>query len=251
MLRRGYLRMGRMAGVDLRLHWTVPLGALFFGGLRFEPWLWLGFLLVVGVHQAGHALLGTWSGLRLASIDVSGVGGDCRWGDGANRVALGVAAWGGVLAQVLLLVVAAGVLHIWGTASRITELAHQTFVRGNGWILALNLLPLGPLDGARAWRLPAALRASGWNLRQALYGRLVQWARRRRDARGLERAAPPSLRSEKHAASEHGLMSSSAPDVDVLHEEENEPRPSPEAQRELDALLERIEVRAAQGRRRR
>lgn len=253
MLRQGYLRVGRVAGGDLRLHWTVPLGALLFGVGRFEPWLWLGFLFVIAVHELGHVLVGRRSGLCLTSVDVTAAGGDCRWTPDATPVALAAAAWGGVLAQGLLLATAALVLEIWGSpGGRFTDLAEHALIKGNASILVLNLLPVPPFDGARAWRLLPALRASGWSLRRALYRPLAVWAQRRRDARGVEpQSARPSTRRELRGSSEQPVNPRAEPSVELVLDEDDGPRPSPQAQRELAALLERIEERVAQGRRRR
>jgi len=37
---------------------------------------------------------------------------------------------------------------------------HEAFTRRNGLVLLFNLIPVKPLDGAQAWRLPARLRAA-------------------------------------------------------------------------------------------
>ena len=39
----------------MRVHWTLPVGALVFGQGRFVPGFWLGFFLLVLVHELGHA----------------------------------------------------------------------------------------------------------------------------------------------------------------------------------------------------
>src|SRR5262245_31795457 len=53
----GFLHLGRFRGVPLRMHVLAPLGALFFSGFRFEPGAWLGFVLIILLHEIGHALL--------------------------------------------------------------------------------------------------------------------------------------------------------------------------------------------------
>src|SRR5690606_38943391 len=57
MLERGYFTLFSVCGVPVRAHWTLPLGALLLSGGRMAPGLWLGVLLVIALHEAGHALL--------------------------------------------------------------------------------------------------------------------------------------------------------------------------------------------------
>ena len=65
-----------------------------------------------------------------------------------------------VLAGVLVLLVAVG---LWAvlTGPATTEFgwtAQQVFIRTNLFMIALNLLPFPPLDGARAWKILPMLR---------------------------------------------------------------------------------------------
>ncbi len=64
-------------------------------------------------------------------------------------------AWGGVLVQAA----------VWGAVTVAVALAGApsrpwlqdvvtTLTVSNAWLIALNLLPLAPLDGAEAWKLP-------------------------------------------------------------------------------------------------
>src|SRR3712207_2838554 len=99
----GYFRVGRLATVVLRLHWSVPVGALVFGSLRFEPVLWLAFLALILVHDLGHALLVRAVGFRITGVDLTGFGGQCRWRGKPDALEQALIAWGGVLAQTVLL----------------------------------------------------------------------------------------------------------------------------------------------------
>ena len=56
----------------------MPLGAFLFTGAQLKPWLWLGFLGLIAVHQLGHLLAVKAARARLASFDVTGLGGECR-----------------------------------------------------------------------------------------------------------------------------------------------------------------------------
>lgn len=154
MFDRGYLTLGRVHGIPIRVHWTMPVGALIFGGLRFAPAFWLGFFVLVLAHELGHAWFVRRYRHHVLAVEVTGFGGLCRWSGRASPYERAVIAWGGVVAQGLLLIVAAALLAAFGPARSVwtAELAH-VFTRTNLWLIALNLLPLPPLDGAEAWPL--------------------------------------------------------------------------------------------------
>jgi hypothetical protein len=169
MFDSGYWTLGRFRGLPLRVHWSVPLAALLLG--QFAPLNWILFVLIVLVHELGHAALVWRYGLRVVSIDLTGFGGLCRWSGNATAHERAVIAWGGVLAQAALVIVAliAGALfsgaglHFWAAAS-------ADFVRMNLVLIAVNLLPIPPLDGAEAWRVFGAragrgrVGGAGWGL---------------------------------------------------------------------------------------
>jgi len=182
---RGYWTVTRVGGVPLRVHWSAAVGALVFGGLRFAPAAWLAFLVIVLLHEVGHALVVRALRHRVVALEVTGFGGLCRWSGAATPLERSLIAWGGVLAQAVLLIVALVVFALGGF--RVVpfggELAY-TFVWTNLWLIGLNLLPFAPLDGAEAWRL---------------FPELGRWRRSRLDARAgralleqiLARPAPP------------------------------------------------------------
>jgi hypothetical protein len=71
----GYLTLGRWRTAPERVHWTLPVGALVFGQGRFVPGFWLGFLLLVLIHELGHAVLVRRYRHRVVSIDIHALGG--------------------------------------------------------------------------------------------------------------------------------------------------------------------------------
>jgi Zn-dependent protease len=255
MLKAGYFRVGRLAGVDLRLHWSVPVAALVFGSLRFEPVSWLAFIAVLFVHALGHALVVRGLGLPLTGIDVAGFGGHCRFRGSADVLEHALIAWGGMAAQALLLIgTCLGGVALGHPTSHAGSLVEHAFVEVNLWILLLNLLPFPPLDGARAWRLFGELGARGWTLPRLAFYPLSRWAhqRRRRRTEGapsLEVSAsiarPRRPRSSVPAAMDASVADGAASDEDMSE------KPSAQAQRELAALLERIGDEAGRARKRR
>ena len=148
----------RWKGIPVRAHWTVPFGALFFTGFAFAPLAWLAFFSLILVHEAGHALLARRYGHHVVAIDLTGFGGLCRWSGYATDRQRAVIAWGGVIAQALLFAVTALVVLLVGSPHGPLAQVTDVFLRTNLWIMALNLLPFPPLDGAQAWSILRHLR---------------------------------------------------------------------------------------------
>lgn len=255
MLVDGYLRVGRLAGAELRLHWSVPVGALVFGGLRLEPISWLAFLGVILVHELGHAVFVKALSFRITGVDVTGYGGHCRFRGKADALEHAIIAWGGLLAQGLLLLATllatAALGHPTGHAGSLVE---HAFVETNLWVFAINLLPFPPLDGGRAWRLFPELGARGWTLpRLALYP-LWRWAARRRQRRVAPSAPEPSPSAERSTPQRRPSpvpAATEAADGERSVDDEISEKPSAQAQRELAALLERIGDEAGRAKKRR
>src|SRR5450432_4035321 len=156
----GYLTLGRLRGAPVRIHWSAPLGAFFFGQFRFVPGFWLAFVGLILAHEIGHALMVVTAGARVRGIDVTGIGGECRFDGDVTPMRRALIAWGGVLAQLVVLVVAGAMLMVFGSpeSAFLADVAYAcTFY--NLTLMALNLLPFGPLDGREAWKIVPLLRA--------------------------------------------------------------------------------------------
>lgn len=149
----GYLTLGRVKGVPIRFHWTLPLGMAWLGGFAVRPGIWLGYLIVVLVHEAGHALLVRRYGLHVFGIDLHGLGGVCRHSPALHAKHDATIAWGGVLAQLVLYVVALLLSQVLPVTIWTRQLM-VVLLSTNLWLVLLNLLPLPGFDGAKAWRLP-------------------------------------------------------------------------------------------------
>lgn len=151
---RGYVTVGRIRRVPLRVHLATPVGLFVFTGFSFNPLLWAGFVVIILIHELGHALLVRRYRLSVVSVDLNGIGGVCRYSGRPTEVQESVIAWGGVLAQGVLMA-------ITEVVGRIAGLRGQTFVAqvaemlvaSNFYLMVLNLVPLPPFDGAKAWAL--------------------------------------------------------------------------------------------------
>jgi len=200
MFESGFLRIFSWRGVPVRLHWTLPLGAFLFGGWSLAPMFWLGFVLLVFLHELGHAVLVTRLRHRVVAIDITGFGGMCRWSGAATPIERSIISWGGVLAQLAALAVAASLaVAVPGLRYSLAAPLLSVFLHTNLWLIGLNLLPLPPLDGATAWQIVPLLRRRGAlaDLRRALLPWPIRAPRpspRTRDDHPRHPAQPPSGR---------------------------------------------------------
>ena len=148
------LSVGRLFGIPITLHFTLPLGLFLFGGLRFAPGFWCAAMLLLVAHELGHAAVVRRTGHEVTQIVLHGLGGLCYWRGAASPMARAKIAWGGVLAQLAILVVACSVFMVWHEhRPRWARDVESALVTANFGLLALNLVPIRPLDGAEAWPL--------------------------------------------------------------------------------------------------
>jgi Zn-dependent protease/predicted transcriptional regulator len=176
-LRRG-LSLGRVAGIEVRLHWTWLVAAAFVtvslasgvfpaevGGLSGGAYLAMGaatallFFVSLLLHELGHALEARREGIPTRGITLWMLGGVAESGGpfptpGAEaRIALAGPAVSAALGAAF---VVAG--HVAGLPAALAAVLEWL-----GWtnllLLAFNLLPALPLDGGRV------LRAALWRIR--------------------------------------------------------------------------------------
>jgi len=169
VMSHGWWTLGKIRGAPIRIHWTLLLGALVWSRFQLLPAFWLGFALLILIHELGHALMVVRYGLGLSEIAVHGAGGYCRHESAGSRFQEAVVAWGGVGAQLVLYGVVQALLLVLGPpSSRHVGLVVYVFTDVNLWIAALNLIPFEPLDGAKAWPLLGML-AARWRKRAAVH----------------------------------------------------------------------------------
>lgn len=179
---RGFWTLIRWRGAPVRVHWSLAVSAVVLGGFRLNPAGWLGIVLVVLAHEFGHAVLVRRYRLTVERIDLHGLGGECAYRGYATPWQTAVIAWGGVLAQALLLPVG------FGLAPRVDESILRELLLSFGtpslWMLLFNLLPVAPLDGHQAWNVLGL-----WRNRRRAEQRQSQARQRREEfdrmARGL------------------------------------------------------------------
>jgi Zn-dependent protease len=161
--------LGRVRGIPVRIHWSAPFGALFFGGLSLSGAL--AWLVLILAHEAGHAVLAWRLGSGVIGLSVHAFGGECQWVPGTKRWSQEIISWGGVLAQGALLLLVVALSAVVPLGRIIGTSAIMVLTGYNVLIIVFNLLPVGNLDGRRAWRLLGALRWSNvqaWRQRRKL-----------------------------------------------------------------------------------
>jgi Zn-dependent protease len=85
----------------------------------------------------------------------------CHWQGDPSPIGRAAIAWGGIWAQLVVL----AAVELWqqlGGMPRdyvMYRIVH-TLTVSNAYMIAFNLLPIPPLDGAEAWRLPILLGRS-------------------------------------------------------------------------------------------
>jgi hypothetical protein len=136
----------------IRLHWSLLLGAFLFCAAQPRPLLLLGYALSIAAHVLGHLVATAGTRLRVSGVLLHGLGGELLGEGEVSPVRRSVIALSGVLAQLLLMLVA--------LRAGLPADLHDALTRRNGVMLLLDLVPLKPLDGAQAWRLPRRMLAA-------------------------------------------------------------------------------------------
>lgn len=239
MLDRGTLQVARYKGAPILLHWSLILGLLAFGGFAFVPGFWVGFTGLILLHELGHAYLVRRMGFNVEAVVVHGFGGFCSWHGHASRLEHSIIAWGGVLAQAILLAGTYAYVSVFGSATTAFGYYLQdAWLRANLWIMALNLLPVAPLDGAEAWQLFRAMRVESVSFGQVLRRCLPGFSRSRKSSK-----KPPKLDDVRRDRQDPPPRTpSSRPPAE-------DGKPSADAQRAIAEALERISEQARDARR--
>lgn len=166
---RRTLRLGQIAGIDIKIHWSMLLviWLLFPRGGTFELRRLLLIVLAVVLvfacilaHELGHALTARWRGISTRSIVLWPLGGFANlsrmperpWDDllisaAGPLVNLGLA---GLCFVLVLLRV--GLLRLWPHAPPELLRLPESLLTANLLLAGFNLIPAFPLDGGRIAR---------------------------------------------------------------------------------------------------
>ena len=160
----------QVRGVDVYLHWSVlVIGVVILMGSFERPvetlTAWTSYFSVLLIHECGHMVVAQRKGCQVHSIELYPIHGCVRYSEPWSYYDDAVIAWGGILAQASVgipLVLFDAVFE----PTRPTVLKVIIAVLGYFSIIVAvgNLLPIPPLDGAKAWYVfsGAARRAQRW-----------------------------------------------------------------------------------------
>jgi hypothetical protein len=139
------------------LHWTLPLFPVMTR--CYSPISFVLALLVLAVHEIGHAIVVRWRGLRSHAIRMHWMGGYCSH-DGGTALDEAWIAWGGVGAQLPFFVL--GLVLVFGVLppGSLSNDLYVSLVLANGMMIGFNLVPIRGLDGHKAWTLFRLRRAA-------------------------------------------------------------------------------------------
>lgn len=179
-------RLGTWRGVPVFLHWTVLIGLPWFlyrtRSVTDTAVSFAAFLFLLFAHELGHAAVATWRRIEVHRIELLLLHGFCVHDQPYREEDDILIAWGGVAAQLVLFSAALGLDMLLGPRSAYTHPLTFSLLRvlidANLVIMLLNLIPVAPLDGAKAWRIIPMLRERAKNTSWAANLRTLLAARR-------------------------------------------------------------------------
>jgi ATP-dependent Clp protease adapter protein ClpS len=169
---KGYFTIGRVRGVSVLVHWSFPVGGLLLAGFTgFEPratlYFCLGYALLILLHELGHVAAARFFGLKVFSIELSGVGGLCRI-EGPRRIRDTFLVFSaGLFIQLGLLLTTLVWLVVFGMPQSVFGSSFVlTFTLVNLFLIAVNAIPTAQpnglaTDGYVLWRLFLHVRGKG------------------------------------------------------------------------------------------
>jgi len=157
----GYWKFGSWKGIPFYYHWSL---------LLWMPWYWwthssvlwagitfLAFISLVLAHELGHAWAARARRTRVYAIRLFALHGQCEHEIPHYEADHIFIAWGGVLAQACLLVIALVAQYVLQQAA--LPIAYLlaplffVFIKANLFMGLFNLIPIAPLDGHVACRV--------------------------------------------------------------------------------------------------
>jgi len=119
----------------------------------FAASLCAAYFVLLLIHEIGHAIVANLRHSAVSRIEIYPIHGMCHYVPNISEDEAFVA-WGGVLAQFAVAGVVVAIVNVTG-GTRINGLDIAFAVLGyiSPIIAIVNLLPVRPLDGAKAWRI--------------------------------------------------------------------------------------------------
>jgi Zn-dependent protease len=163
---QNYWQLGTWRRVPVSMHWTVLISFawlyLFFFDLLATAIAAAAFFALLVAHEFGHALLLRTRKIPVERIELFGIHGQTSYGYAPEADQI-LVAWGGVAAQLVVLLLALGVgysLQLWPNpiALLIVDPVLFVFIKLNVFLMVIALIPIGPFDGRVAWDIVPRVR---------------------------------------------------------------------------------------------
>ncbi|MHB1830085.1 MAG: site-2 protease family protein [Candidatus Micrarchaeaceae archaeon] len=149
---QGTLRIGKIAGIDIELHWLFILLILVF--IYISPllgFIWILLFICVLIHELSHSITAIRNGITVTKIVLLPIGGASIINDIAidPSIEFNIAIAGPIMS--FFLGALFGILVIFTPPGVITYLVQYLFAI-NILLGAFNILPAFPMDGGRVLR---------------------------------------------------------------------------------------------------
>ncbi len=178
------LKLGKISGIPLYMHWTFPLLILYFvydglsRGMDAVGLMWLvGFILTIFVcvilHELGHSLSARWYGIDTEDITLLPIGGVARLRSMPRKPWREIVV--ALMGPAVNVVIAAGLFGYFWLSSKslfqgVPEEGDELIINAtnflpllfftNTFLVIFNMIPAFPMDGGRVLRGLLAIRFS-------------------------------------------------------------------------------------------
>jgi len=162
---KNFWELGKWGGIPVSMHWTV---------LLWLPWLFLfmrdvvsalvaipAVCLLLVAHEFGHVYAARRRKVFVQRIELYGLHGETVRAEARKEADEVFIAWGGVLAQLLILAVALAIQYLVPLPPWSLFIAGPVLMVLTTWnifFIIVALLPIGPMDGHKAWKVIALMR---------------------------------------------------------------------------------------------
>ena len=168
-MRQDSWSLGTWGRVPVQMHWTVLLAFAWMYLIFMDVVLMLLSIpfvfLVLAVHELGHVVMLRRRRIAVTGVSLWGIHGETSYNEYAAKAGDTVAvAWGGVLAQLALMLVALAATAFvpFGAipfGAQLSTVMFVVLVKLNLFVMIVALLPIGPFDGHAAWQVIRRTRA--------------------------------------------------------------------------------------------
>lgn len=185
-----FWKFGKWKRIPFYFHWTVLLWLPWYwwvrGSLLWAAVTLVAYLALLLAHELGHAIVARSQHVKVYTIRLYALHGQCEHEEPYYERSDLFIAWGGVLAQLCVLALALALKYslrsLYPAWEQFLAPILFVFIDVNIVIGAVNLIPVAPLDGHKAWRaLPLAWNAFLFPAKRAMRSarRVFDFKRRR------------------------------------------------------------------------